>query len=262
MKKQIYILGNRSSQSLSPLIFNHWFKKYKINAIYKNIEVNKKQFNKTAIKLLNDKNVIGLNITIPFKINIIEMLGALNAHAKSINAVNCVVKKNQTLGINTDWIGYKKSLEGLKINKKTEIIILGYGGAAQAIYYSFAQSGYNKIVVFDRSKKQIKNSKNKSYTKSYNNIFKYLPKAGLLVNTTPTNPLSKKQRSLVRKETIISDIVYKPKETKFLRSFKENKKIYGISMLLGQAKPCFKAWFGFEPKSDKALINKIERKIK
>ena len=62
--------------------------------------------------------------------------------------------------------------------------------------------------------------------------------------------------------TAVSDIVYKPKSTVFLKQFVKNKKVYGISMLVEQAALCFKAWFGFEPKTDNSLIKKLDRKIK
>ena len=61
---------------------------------------------------------------------------------------------------------------------------------------------------------------------------------------------------------MVSDIVYKPKNTAFLNNFKENRKIYGISMLIEQAIPCFYNWFGFNPKIDKILIKKLNAKIK
>ena len=86
--------------------------------------------------------------------------------------------------------------------------------------------------------------------------------ADLIINTTPTNPLNKKQTSLVKKTTIISDIVYQPKNTVFLECFKENKKIYGITMLIEQAIPCFKKWFGFVPEVDVALKQKLDKKLK
>ena len=260
--KKLFVIGNKSSESLSPLIFNYWFKKYKINAKYDFLQPQNKQLNKTVTNTLKDKNVIGLNITIPYKVKIIKLIKNLNKHAKKINAVNCVINKKQPTGINTDWIGYKRSLKGLKIQKSKHIIILGYGGAAQAIHYSFVYMGYSKITIFNRTKKLIQNSKNKTYTKQYNTIQKYLPKADLLINTTPTNPISKKLSKLVRDEAVVSDIVYKPKETKFLKSFKNNKKVFGITMLLNQAAPCFRVWFGFEPKIDKKLIDKLDKKIR
>ena len=90
---------------------------------------------------------------------------------------------------------------------------------------------------------------------------KPLKEADLIINTTPTNPLNRKQIKLIRTSTIISDIVYKPKETAFLKNFKENKKIYGISMLIEQAIPCFYYWFGFSPDVDSELLKKINSKI-
>ena len=116
--------------------------------------------------------------------------------------------------------------------------------------------------MFNRSRKAIKFNGNIKYTKRYYLINTYLKEADLIINTTPTNPLNKKQINLVKKTTIISDIVYKPRNTIFLKKFKENKKIYGISMLIEQAIPCFYKWFGFLPKVDNVLLQKIDKKIK
>ena len=113
--------------------------------------------------------------------------------------------------------------------------------------------------VFNRSKKIINIDGTNKYTKDYSLINSYLIKSDLIINTTPTNPLNKKQTSLIKKTTIISDIVYQPKETNFLKEFKFNKKIYGISMLIEQALPCFKQWFGFFPAVDETLIKKLNK---
>ena len=84
----------------------------------------------------------------------------------------------------------------------------------------------------------------------------------LIINTTPKNPINKKNKNLINSNSLISDIVYKPKETMFLKNFPHNKKIYGISMLINQAIPCFKLWFGFTPIIDDALLKLLEKKIK
>ena len=162
---------------------------------------------------------------------------------------------------NTDWLGYLGSIKGFKINKNKKILILGYGGAAQAIFYGFSTKGYKNILVFNRSKKAIKIKGIKKFTKKYSLIEKHLEDSYLIINTTPTNPLNKKQEKKISKKTILSDIVYSPKETAFLKNFNENKKIYGISMLIEQAIPCFHQWFGFTPKLDDKLIKKINSKI-
>ena len=245
--KNFFVIGDQTSKSLSPLIFNHWFKKYNIQAKYSFLEVTRKNFDRKIVKILSDKNTQGFNVTIPFKKDIIKHLDNKNVHAQKIGAVNCVTVGNKIKGINTDWLGYLNSIKQEKINKNKNILILGFGGASQAIYYGFLFKGYKNVSVFNRSKKAINIDGTNKYTKDYSLINSYLIKSDLIINTTPINPLNKKQTNLIKKTTIISDIVYQPKETSFLKEFKFNKKIYGISMLIEQALPCFKQWFGFVP---------------
>ena len=260
--KEFFVIGNQTSKSLSPLIFNHWFKKYNINAKYKFAEVKEQDFDKVIIKKIESGKVFGFNVTTPYKKKIIKHLDIKSTHAKNIGAVNCVLVGKKLRGINTDWTGYLNSIKLEKIHKNKKILILGYGGAAQAIFYGFLLRGFKNVVVFNRSKKLIKLKGINKYTKTYPLIDKYLIHADLVINTTPTNPLNKKQTKLISNKTLISDIVYKPKETAFLKNFKENKKIYGITMLLEQAVPCFTLWFGFVPKIDKMLLKKLKNKTK
>ena len=260
--KNFFVIGDKASTSLSPLIFNHWFEKYNIRAKYYFLEVSKKNFDTEIVKKIRDKKIQGFNVTIPFKKDIIKYLDNKNIHAQNIGAVNCVTIGNKIKGINTDWVGYLNSIKQEKINKNKNILILGFGGASQAIYYGFLFKGYKNVSIFNRSKKTININRSNKYTKDYSLINSYLVKSDLIINTTPTNPLTKKQISLIKKTTIISDIVYQPKETPFLKKFKLNKKIYGISMLIEQALPCFKQWFGFVPIVDEVLIKKLNKKIK
>ena len=88
--KHFYVVGNRASKSLSPLIFNHWFKKYNIKAKYSFLEVSEKGFDKMLTKHIKGEKTNGLNITIPFKKNILKHLDVEDAHSKNIGAVNCV----------------------------------------------------------------------------------------------------------------------------------------------------------------------------
>tara|TARA_B100001741_G_scaffold304607_1_gene295916 strand:+ start:163 stop:948 length:786 start_codon:yes stop_codon:yes gene_type:complete len=260
--KEFFVIGNKTSESLSPLIFNHWFKKYKIDAKYKFVEVKERGFEKVIIRKIQCKKVLGFNITTPYKKKIIKYLDVKNTHAKNIGAVNCVLVRKKIKGTNTDWLGYLSSIKAEKISVNKKILILGYGGASQAILYGLLLKGFKNITVFNRSKKLIKLNGVNKYTKHYSSINKHLGCANLIINTTPTNPLSKKQTKLIDKKTLISDIVYKPKETPFLQNFNENKKIYGITMLIEQAIPCFHQWFGFTPKVDGELLKKLNKKIK
>jgi len=260
--KHFFVIGNQTSESLSPLIFNHWFKKYKLDAKYIFIETKEKDFNRVLTKKIQDGRTSGFNITVPYKKKIIKYLDLKNVHAQNIGAINCVTVDKKIKGINTDWLGYLNSIKEKKINKNKKILILGYGGASQAIFYGFYKKGFKHILVFNRSKKAIKFKGINRYTKKYSLINNHLIDADLIINTTPTNPLSKKHTKLIKKSTLISDIVYRPKETSFLKNFKENRKIYGVSMLIEQAILCFHQWFGFKPNVDKALLKKLNIKTK
>ena len=260
--KHFFVIGNHTSQSLSPVIFNYWFKKYKLKAKYDFVEATDSNFDRVINKKLQDKKTCGFNVTIPFKTKIIKHLNTKNIHAQNIGAVNCVTVAHKVKGINTDWLGYLGSIKNKKIGKNKKILILGYGGASQAIFYGLLTRGFKNISVFNRSKKEIKFGNSRRFTKKYSIIDNHLINADLIINTTPLNPLNKTQTKLIKNTTIISDIVYRPKETPFLKCFKENQKIYGISMLIEQAIPCFHHWFGFKPKTDKTLIKKINMKIK
>ncbi len=260
--KEFFVIGNQSSKSLSPLIFNHWFKKYKIRAKYRFVEVKEQDFDKVLIKKIQDRKVFGLNVTTPYKKKIIKHLDIKSTHAKNIGAVNCVLVGKRLKGINTDWTGYLNSIKLEKITKDKKILILGYGGASQAVFYGLLLKGFKNIMVFNRSRKLIKLKGVNKFTKKYSLADKHLSCADLIINTTPTNPLNTKQTKLISNKALISDIVYKPKETPFLLNFKKNKKIYGITMLIEQAIPCFRQWFGFSPRVDKTLLKKLNSKIK
>ena len=168
--KKLYVVGDRASKSLSPIIFNYWFKKYNIKASYGYLELTEKNFHKKIKGVLENKDTLGLNVTIPFKNKIIRHLDKIDTHAKKIGAVNCVTVGKKVKGINTDWIGYLGSIKEQKIDKNKNILILGFGGASQAIYYGLILNGYKSVIVFNRSKKKIKISGVNKYTKKYSLI--------------------------------------------------------------------------------------------
>ena len=75
--KEFFVIGNQTSKSLSPLIFNHWFKKYKIDAKYKFVEVKKGSFDKVLNKKIKNKKVYGFNVTVPYKKKINKLIGGI-----------------------------------------------------------------------------------------------------------------------------------------------------------------------------------------
>ena len=153
--KKAYVIGKNASKSLSPTIFNYWFKKHSIEGEYGFKEIDENSFNNTITTTLKEKNLCGLNITIPFKEKIIQHLDEIDEHTKLIGAANCVSKTNTRLtGSNTDWIGFKESIKWAekngkdKLEEKNTAVVIGYGGSAKAIVYSLSYMGFKNIRVF------------------------------------------------------------------------------------------------------------------
>lgn len=265
--KKAYIVGENTHKSLSPLIFNYWFAKYKIKAEYKYKEIKPKNFDSSVSKILSEDGLCGLNITNPFKEKIIPYLHKIDRISKKIGAVNCVsISKSAFYGTNTDWIGYGKALKEKtlkKTNKNKKVIVIGFGGAAKAVLFSLNRLGYQKIHIFNRTPEKIKNLQNKKFSPHpLEDIYSHINSADIIINTTPINVLHKLDNERINHKTIASDIVYRPMETDFLKLFAKSKdKIYGISMLLYQAAPCFELWFGIKPTIDEELLRLVKSEI-
>jgi shikimate dehydrogenase len=265
MKKKAYVVGKNASQSLSPHIFNYWFKQNNINGEYFYKQVDLKNFNKEIDKILLEKEVCGFNVTIPFKELIKNKLSKIDIHSKNIGAINCVSRiNNKWSGKNTDWVGFSKAINYRnKILSKKSAIVIGYGGAAKAVIYALKKEGFNQIKVFNRTKEKIQHlKKDKDVVPLDLHLLpKHLKDTDLIVNATPIDIL----KSLLVPKTINNsfacDIVYRPKETGFLSHFLKNKRIYGISMLVYQAAPCFEEWFGVKPTIDHKLLNYLDKYI-
>ena len=266
MKQKAYVIGSSVSKSMSPLIFNYWFKKTNINAEYIYKEIETKNFEKEISQILMDDNVLGFNVTIPFKELILKKLNNAEKHATDIGAVNCVSRGGKGwTGKNTDWIGFLKPLIKMKENiniKKTKPIIIGYGGASKAIIYALQKEGFKEIKVFNRSYIKMKNLKNSDNLKKFKltELHNHLTGGGLIINTTPVNTLIGLEEK-INKDSVGYDIVYTPQQTNFLSCFKKEKRIYGIDMLISQAAPCFEGWFGKKPPIDKGLYSLLYKHI-
>ena len=277
MIKNSYVVGSNTHLSLSPIIFNYWFKKYKISGEYNYIEINQKEFKKEIKKIFKIHKELGLNITVPYKEQIIPLISKSDNHSKSIGAVNCITKiNNKILGTNTDWLGIKNSLSWLEKQKKYKqtpknkekiAVLIGYGGSAKAVIYALEKMKFSKILLWNRSFNKIKNVKNFKTLKiiphklEKNNFF-IDPLSNLVINTIPTNKFYINSNiNIVNKKTYGYDLVYNT-TTNFLDLFSKTNRISGIILLLHQAIPCFENWFNVKPKIDKKLIDILNQKLK
>ena len=264
--KKAYVLGSNVKKSLSPLIFEYWFEQNKVAGEYLSKEVEPKNFEEEIKKILEEEGVCGFNVTMPFKEIIIKKMDEVDEHSKKIGAVNFVSKAgDKWVGKNTDWTGFSKAInvKGNALKKKVAVVI-GYGGSSRAIIYALKKENFEKIKVFNRTKEKTYHLKKESGVTPINleHLKDHLFEADLIVNTTPVNPLKPLLIQKEIKDSLAFDVVYSPQETDFLSHFVREKRLYGISMLIYQAVPCFEEWFGVRPVVDCGLISLLQDHIK
>lgn len=259
------LIGNPVGHSFSPPMHNAAFEKLGMNYIYVAFDVLPKDL-EIAIKGAKALSIIGLNVTIPHKIDAMNHLNEVDEIAKLIGAVNTIDLRNLK-GYNTDGIGSVKAIKEVTPIKDKKVVIAGAGGASRAISFYIANEKPEKISILNRNvkkaerlEKDILNSKiiNNTETDSINEINKYLNDADILIDTTPIgmypniNDTPIANSTMFHEDLVVNDIVYNPNETTLI---KETIKagatpVYGIKMLLYQGAESFRIWTGQEPPID------------
>ncbi len=260
--KKIAIIGKPVSHSLSPRMQNAAFKALKLPYRYSKIELSENEL-KSFFKQLKKSSFAGLNITIPFKEKSLRLVDQLSDEAKLIGAINTVtIDANGIVkGFNTDGDGYFQSLtQETKFNPpKKNIVFIGAGGAARAILVSLCRKRIKSLTIFNRTKSKAKRLC-KEFEKKFPKVkFNYgslehkhltatFPITDLLINTSSIGLKGKGSLNLplnlLSKKAIVSDIVYRPRKTRLLKSAKKLKlKTHeGIGMLLHQGALAFQLW--------------------
>jgi len=272
------VIGHPISKTLSPIIHNSFFKLNNLNHIYLAFDI-KNGGIENAINALKTINVQGFNVTIPYKIEIMDYLDEISEEARLIGAVNTVKNENgKLIGYNTDGLGFLKSLKDKNIDiKNKNILVLGAGGAANAICTSLALADANTIYINNRNisrsenlakklEKQVPNLNVNYGDLSLNNVVK--EEIHMIVNCTSVGMYPNIDEIPIlldgfSKNLIVYDIIYKPKETRFLK-IAENKgytTIGGLSMLINQGLYSEKIWLDEETKNIFQDFDKIRRII-
>lgn len=264
------IIGNPVRRSLSPLIHNFLFKKYKIKAIYQSFEIEENKLRQVlqSIRVLGIK---GVNVTAPYKVKVIPLLDEIKTEANAIGAVNTVQNlKGDLIGYNTDGYGIEQTLdEGLKFSPRNKtIVILGAGGAAQACLHILLKSNPKEILIFNRTlekAEQLKErfSKESNHTNisvcKLENLQDLLAdeKIDLIINATSgNNSIIEESISKFLNESEsrikIFDLNYNS-TNKTQNSERETKFIDGTYMLVAQALESFCIWTGIKPEFEPVL---------
>lgn len=274
--KTICLLGHPVKHSFSPIMHNYLFKKYNQNNIYVCYDVKTKDL-KQSVEGIKALGIVGMNVTIPHKVEIMSELDHINESSKIIGAVNTIKNKGGILeGYNTDGIGFVKSIIDKNYTiKNKNIMILGAGGACRSISVELASNKVNSIEIRNRTlenAKEIesiisKNFKTKVCSSSEKVTEQDLERVDILINTTPIGMESEEcpidESIVVHKDILVCDIVYKPHNTTLIKWAKKQGLdiIYGIDMLINQGLEAFYIWTGIKPtQKDKIEIDELYKK--
>jgi shikimate dehydrogenase len=267
------VIGHPVKHSKSPLIHHYWIKKYGLQGSYEAIDLAPENL-ESGLKDLIKEGYTGFNFTVPHKEAVMRLCDSIDLNAQSIGAVNTAVVEGKKLrGMNTDAYGFltniTESTGGFSFGGKCAVV-LGAGGAARAVVSGLIGAGISKIMLLNRTHKHAAslaaslNMGTDIITEiNWDDRETILEKADVLINTTSLgmsgNPVLEVDLKNLPQHALVSDIVYAPLMTKLLQDAETrgNKIVTGIGMLLHQARPAFKAWFGVMPEVTDELQERI-----
>ena len=270
------VIGNPIEHSMSPLIHNYWIKKNNIRAIYDKKKLNSGDL-KDLIMKIREKNISGVNVTIPFKKEIIPYLDKLTLDADSTQSVNTILltSENKIVGHNTDIGGFENAIKDTEYNLSgKKILILGSGGVTASIIFALYKMEVSSITLTNRTKTKaeyLQNFYNTTIVKKngWNEIrvveWGDIPEFDMIINATSVGLNNNNNLNLdfskIGKNKFFYDVIYNPKETNFLKKGKDlgNKTENGKKMFIFQAAEAFKIWHDIRPEINEEVENLLDQ---
>lgn len=240
------LIGYPLTHSFSKRFFTEKFENEKINSTYENFEIDAISRFPEVVK--NNSELAGLNVTIPYKEQVIPFLDELNDSAREIGAVNTVKITRSDAGIhlkgfNTDTFGFETSLKPLLKPQHKKALILGTGGASKALKYVLKKLGIEYI---SASIEELKENEIR-----YEQIDEgMMAERLLIINATPLGTYPKTETSapipyeFITAKHLLFDLVYNPETTQFMAKGKARGATTknGYEMLLQQALKSYEIW--------------------
>ncbi len=268
--KVLGVLGNPIEHTFSPQLHNTISKHLNVDTIYVPFRVEKEDL-QDAVKGLKALNVIGFNVTIPYKKEIMKYLDENSREALLMGAVNTVKNiDGRFYGYNTDGEGFSRAFKeetGTDFKGK-DVVILGAGGAARAIATKTAIEGAGRIHIINRTPERAKeiadlvNNNVRKIVNAYWNkddaaveVFNH---CDVIINTIPvgmypdTDAVPMDDRYSFSSHQIVYDTIYNPAKTKFLSLAEQKgcKIINGLGMLFYQGIFAYEIWTGIKLPND------------
>ena len=264
MKKYL-VIGNPIEHSLSPKLHNYWFEKNNIDANYDRRKIDKSEIQE-IINEIKDNKLDGINVTVPFKKEIIPHLDRLTLDAEVTQSVNTIFSTNEgkIVGHNTDIGGFENAIKDTKYSLlEKRALVLGSGGVAPSIIFALYKMKVSSVILSNRTKSKAENLQN-----LYNKIkivdWGELPEFDMVVNATSVG-LKKDENldldfSKIGKNKFFYDVIYNPKETNFLKKGKDlgNKTENGKKMFIFQAAEAFKIWHNIQPEINEEVSKLLD----
>tara|TARA_B100001175_G_C19443958_1_gene607731 strand:- start:481 stop:1272 length:792 start_codon:yes stop_codon:yes gene_type:complete len=263
MKKYL-VIGNPISHSLSPKLHNYWFSKANVEATYEKKELKLEQLENIISDLKNEK-INGLNVTVPFKKDVISFIDELSSEAEASQSVNTIYKEDgKIFGHNTDIAGFELGLRHINFDiKNKRVLILGAGGVVPSILLALEKLGTSEITLSNRTQENVENLK-----KTFKNIrsIKWGETIDFDVIINATSIGLKNDDDFIidysngKSGKFFYDVIYNPKKTKFLKKAEEkgNKIENGKMMFIYQAHQSFTLWHKIMPKIDNKTIEFLD----
>ena len=272
MTKKFGIIGKPINHSLSPVLHNYWFKKYKIDAHYSIIETEEAELSK-IVKQLKNKTLNGVNITLPYKQKIVQHLDILVNDAETTSSVNTLYldPQNTVVGENTDVFGLQAAyLKEVDKASQKKALVIGAGGVSPSVILSLQKSGVKNISIINRTlekciflKKKFKNLNIVEWKHLKNEVKKY----DIIINATSLGLKNGNDFDFdfeIKEHSIYIDTIYNPLETKTFKFLKEKElKVFnGLDMFIYQGQKSFYLWNKVNPEIDQNLIELLLSKLK
>lgn len=253
--KSYGLIGYPLSHSFSKKYFTEKFEKEGIsNCLYELFPI--AQISQLPQLIINNLTLCGLNVTIPYKQDVISLLDELDETAKEVNAVNCIkiITNNNDreiekhlVGYNTDVFGFRQSIKPFLETQHDRALILGTGGASKAVHYVLKKIGIDCYFVTRDKNLPLHNNHYFNYEELNEHIITAFK---LIVNTTPTGMFPSVEEyppipyEFIGSTHLLYDLVYNPLETNFLKKGKQQgaTTINGLSMLHQQAEEAWRIW--------------------
>ncbi len=237
------LIGRNIDYSFSKGFFTKKFEEEALDHSYENYDIDSITSFPEIVESIQDLR--GLNVTIPYKEAIIPYLDKLHKQAKKIGAVNTIkiTKKGKLIGYNTDYYGFKNSLQPLLHSHHSKALVLGTGGASKAIVHALKKLDISYAFVSRQSSPIAK------FT--YNTLTEdIIDRFSIIINCTPlgtypnVNDRPEIPYKAISSKHILYDLIYNPKETAFLKQGnKQGATVYnGKKMLELQANKAWEIW--------------------